>query len=210
MTTLTKPGRRTAAARAATPAPRLFTVDEYERLIETGIVRGNERVQLLDGVIVCMAPMLPPHMASIMVIQEALASGLPREVQLRIQGPIRLPPYGEPEPDLAVVRRRSERYFDRHPEPEDIFLVIEVADSSVRRDRRDKIPRYAEAGIPEAWLVDLPGDRVMAHREPKDGSYTITLTLRRGDSVSPLAFPDLQLSVDELLGPRRAGRSTPR
>lgn len=194
--------RRTAAA---APEPelkrRLFSIDEYERMIAVGILQEGERVELLEGEIYCMAAMGARHMACVTWLDHVFTLRHGGTALVRSQGPLRLPNDDEPEPDIVIVPFRSDFYRSRHPGPGDALLLIEVADSSVAIDRLRKIPLYADAGIPDSWLVDLPGERILVHREPKDGVYTSIATLRRGDTLSPLAFPDLTLTVDDVLGP---------
>ncbi|HZQ34913.1 MAG TPA: Uma2 family endonuclease [Dehalococcoidia bacterium] len=106
----------------------------------------------------------------------------------------------EPQPDLVLLRPRDDLYESGLPGPDDVLLLIEVADTSLAYDRDDKLPLYAAAGIIEVWIEDLPGDRLFVHREPQDGRYRTALTLTRGDAITPLAFPELSLSLDDLLG----------
>lgn len=195
--------RRRLAEPAMPPEPqrRRFTVDEYERMIALGILEEGERVELLRGEIYCMAAMGARHMACVSRSDDLLRAGLPARAVTRVQGPIRLPNGSEPEPDIAVVRRRADYYQSAHPVLADVYFVIEVADSSLRSDRDRKIPVYAEAGIPESWLVDLPGQQIFVYREPRDGQYRQVTVHRRGDVVTPRAFPDLKLAVDDVLGP---------
>jgi Uma2 family endonuclease len=195
--------KRTPAEPASPPEPkrRQFSVDEYERMIALGIVQEGERVELLRGEIYCMAAMGARHMACVSRADDLLRGGLPATAATRVQGPIRLPNGSEPEPDIAIVRRRADYYQSAHPVLADVYFVIEVADSSLRSDRDRKLPVYAEAGIPESWLVDLPGQQIFVYREPRDGEYRQITVFKRGATVSPLAFPDLKLAVDDVLGP---------
>jgi Uma2 family endonuclease len=105
-----------------------------------------------------------------------------------------------PQPDVCLVLPRPDFYQNAHPEARDVLLAVEVADTSLDRDRGRKLPAYAAAGIPEAWLVNLPGDVVEVYREPREGRYTDARTAGRGETIAPLAFPDLALRVDEILG----------
>lgn len=105
-----------------------------------------------------------------------------------------------PQPDVVVLQARADAYRSAQPQPRDVELVIEVDDSSAAADRRTKVPRYARAAVPETWLVDLPGDAVELYREPREGRYADVHTAPRGETITPLAFPDLRLSVDEILG----------
>jgi len=183
---------------------RRFSVDEYEHLIALGIVQEGERVELLQGEIYCMAAMGARHMACVTWLDRFFTLNVGAGALVRTQGPIRLPEDGEPEPDILVVRFRADFYRNRHPGPAEALLVIEVADTSVNIDRAHKLPLYAAAGIPESWLVDLPGQQIFVYREPRDGVYQQITAFKRGDTLTPLAFPDLKLAVDDVLGPADA------
>lgn len=199
MTTLTKRSRR----RGDTPRPgdpRRFTIDEYYRMAEVGILAAGERVELLNGVITRMAPIGGDHATSVTELGWSLSRRLPDSVRVRVQQPIRIPPESEPEPDLVVVPYRPGAFRSRHPGPEDVLLLIEVADSSLRYDRDLKLPLYAAAGIPEAWLFDVRHHCVLVNREPKDGRYTVQEIVERDGTLTPLAFPEHTLNVAEILG----------
>jgi Uma2 family endonuclease len=142
-----------------------FTVEQYHQMAAAGILEEDERVQLLEGEIVCMTPIGPLHRYAVVAAGEALSKLLPAEWKLMIQQPITLAE-SEPEPDLCIVRSESARYLDRHPGPADVCLVIEVADSSLPLDRNRKQTIYAAAGIPEYWIVNLDERSVEVYREP--------------------------------------------
>src|SRR5579883_2365137 len=193
--------RRAATAKpAATLERRRFSVDEYDRMIEAGILQEDEHVELLGGEIVCMAPIGIPHANVVSFLLNWFARRLPEAFHVRVQDPIRIPPGAEPEPDIAIVRGPIGTYSRAHPEPADVLLLIEVADTSLAHDREVKGPLYAAAGIPDYWLLDLTGEQLLVHREPKRGRYTKVETVQRGDILAPLAFPDLVLPLQELLG----------
>jgi len=182
-------------------AVRRFTVDEFHRMAEAGILHEDDRVELLDGQIVEMSPINPPHAACVNRLNQLFAPLLAgRQASVSIQNHLVLSPHQAPQPDVAVLRYRADGYQTGHPRPADTFLVIEVADTSLASDRERKIPLYARAGIPEAWLANLAGDGLEICREPRAGTYTDVRTGRRGDTVSPLAFPNLVLRVDDILG----------
>lgn len=192
-----------ALERPAVPTPRRFTVDEYHRMAEAGVFHPDERVELLDGVVITVASMGSPHAMCIVRLTDRLVPALGQRALVRVQLPLRLDDRSEPEPDLALVRRHGPRaYLTRHPAPADTLLVIEAGDSSAERDREEKAPCYARAGVPELWLIDLGADLVRVLRRPVAGEWSEARVLRRGDSVAPEAFPELELPVDELLGPR--------
>ena len=117
-----------------------------------------------------------------------------------MQSPLRLSNYTEPEPDLAVLKPRPDCYSTKKPSSEDAFLVIEVADTTLRYDRNVKLPRYAAAGVPEVWIENLEDDLLLVYRDPAGNTYTTSLTFGRGDPVSLAAFPDIVFKVDDFLG----------
>lgn len=182
------------------PVLRRFTVDEYHRMGEAGILHEDERVELLEGEIMQMAPIGSRHADCVDYFAEWLITRLAGRAVVRIQNPVRLSAGSEPEPDLALVRPRPGRYAAAHPAPEDVFLIVEVADTTLRYDREVKLPLYAGAGIPEVWIVDLEGQRVLVYRKPNTSGYEDAATVERGGTLSPLAFPELALRVDHLLG----------
>jgi Uma2 family endonuclease len=189
----------------AIPLPRrLFTVDEYYEMARVGILKPDERVELLDGEIVAMNPIGSPHAWCVTRLMEVFAPLIGR-IRVSLQNPLRLGHRSEPEPDIVVVRHDSPE--DRHPGPTEALLVIEVADSSIRKDRRTKMPMYARAGIPEYWIVDLNRDRIEVYRDPVRARYRSVTILGRGDVVSPQFAPDLVVDVSTVLGKGRAEES---
>lgn len=176
-----------------------FTVDEFQRMADAGVFHEDDRVELIDGQVVEMTPIGDRHAACVRRLIDLLATDVRDAAMVDAQNPVVLDDYGAPQPDVAVLRRRADRY-PTHPRAGDVFLLIEVADTSVTYDREVKIPLYAGAAIAEAWLVNLPGDCIDVFREPADGRYTDVRTARRGETVAPLAFPDRTLRVDDVLG----------
>jgi Uma2 family endonuclease len=179
---------------------RRFTVDEYEQMIGAGIIREGERVQLIEGEIVQMAALGSPHAACVDRTAQWFTVRTVGRAQTRVQSPIRLPPRSEPEPDITLLRPCEDFYASGHPQPDDVLLVIEIAHSSLARDRRRKIPLYARAGVREVWLVDLNAGTITVHREPRGARYGDVTVHRRGDAISPLALQDLVVGVNEILG----------
>ena len=169
---------------------------------EAGIFAVEDRVELIDGEIREMTPIGPSHAGIVDRLAELLIVRLAGRANVRIQNPIRMGRYTEPQPDLVVARRRDDYYTDHHPEAGDVLLVIEVADSSLLYDQAEKTPRYATAGIPEAWLVDVSGETVTACTEPGPNGYGEERLLRRGDEVVSAAVAGLRLSVDAISGAR--------
>ncbi len=201
MTVISKPGVRDEGS-AALPARRLFTVDEYYRMAEAGILRRDDRVELLEGEIFRMASIGSRHARCVGFLTEWFMDHLPREqVMVRSQSPVRLNDRSEPEPDLALLKRRSNQYDDSLPGPADVLLLVEVSHTTLRFDRETKLPIYAAAAIQEVWIVDLEGRRVEVFRQPEGRDYRETVTLTDEHMLSPGAFPDLSLPVKQLLGP---------
>lgn len=179
---------------------RPFTVEEFDRMVETGILTDEERLELLEGMLVPMTPIGDQHAACVKRLNELLSTRLAGRALLSVQDPIGLPT-ARPYPDLAVLRRRSDYYAAGKPQAADIFLVIEVADTSLARDRDLKLPAYGRAGIPQSWIVDLTGDVVIVGRDPSSTGYARTSVHGRGDHLTVPQFPDVTLTVDEILGP---------
>ena len=180
----------------------LFTVEDFAQMGEAGIFGADDRVELIDGEIREMTPIGPPHAAIVDRLAELLLGRLAGKANVRIQNPIRLGGYTEPQPDLVVARRRMDYYAGRYPEADDVLLVIEVADSSLLYDQVEKAPRYAAAGIPEAWLVDVSGETVTVCTEPGPDGYAEERVLRRGEEISSAVVASLCLPVDEIFGVR--------
>jgi Uma2 family endonuclease len=180
---------------------RLFTVDEYYEMARVGILKPDERVELLDGEIVKMNAIGSPHAWCVNRLNRHF-SGFPDRTFVSIQAPLRLDDHSEPEPDVVLLQLDTPE--DRHPGPQDALLVIEVADSSIRVDRRRKLPLYARAGIPEYWIVDLNADRIEVYRDPVRSRYRSVTLRARGDTVAPLFAPDLAVGVTTILGRGRA------
>lgn len=200
MTTRTRRPQGRTRTTAFVPEPRRFSVDEYDRMIALDIVHEGERVELVEGAIVCMAAIGVSHAICLREINWWFSRRLPETLRVRVHDPIRLPPNSEPQPDFVIVSYRPESDAGGHPGPEDVLLLVEVSDTTLAYDRNRKLPLYAAAGIREVWIVDLAGARVLVFREPRDGRYTTTLTAGRGATLAPLAFPELALPIAVLFG----------
>lgn len=182
------------------PARKLFTVAEYHQMIETGVLKEDDRVELLNGEIIEMFAIGPRHASRVDRLNELLTAKLRKVAIVRVQSPITLSDYSEPQPDLTLLKRRADFYVDGHPTPIDVLVVIEVADSTVEKDRRSKIPAYALAGIPETWLIDLVEDRIEVHSNPYNGVYQEVRIIQRGQRVISRSLPQLKLKADDVLG----------
>ena len=175
-----------------------FSVDDYEQMIEVGILREDDRVELIRGEIVEMSPIGGPHNACLNRLIRLSRRQLGDDVYLQIQGPIRLPDDGEPQPDFAVVQVG----FDERRPPTTAFVLLvgEVADSSLEYDRNTKLPLYAAAGIPEAWLFNLVAYRIERHTDPGPSGYRTVVFAEAGQQLASTVLPDLTFDAAELLG----------
>jgi Uma2 family endonuclease len=167
---------------------------EYEQLVEAGAFR-DERIELLRGVLVEMSPQKAPHAATIQRLTDRLAAALAGRASLRVQLPLALGEDSEPEPDIAVVAPGA---YDRE-HPSTALLVIEVADSSLEKDRRLKAAIYAASAIEELWVVNLVDRQLEVHLDPDAGRYRRVVTHRGGDAVRPRCCPDVAVEVAEVL-----------
>lgn len=182
------------------PTRKLFTTTEYHQLIEAGVFKEDDRFELLNGEIIEMCPIGPRHAAHVDRLNDLLPLQVRKFAIVRVQNPILLSDYSEPEPDLALLKRRADFYVNGHPTPADVLVLIEVSDSTVEQDRRLKIPTYARAGIVETWLIDLVADRVEVHSNPYNGIYQEVRIVQRGQKIISAALPQLKLKADEVLG----------
>lgn len=183
-----------------TPLRRRFTVDEYECMIATGILKEDERLELLSGEIVAKMPIGSRHQGCVNYLGAVFTPGVAGAAIVHTQGPVRLTPDSEPEPDVMLLRPRLDFYRAANPTPEDVLLLIEVADSSLDHDLLIKLPGYAAAGIAEVWIIDLNGRRLLVFRRPIPDGYHDRVEYQPGATVAPIAFPALTLSVSDILG----------
>ena len=177
-----------------------FTRAEYHRMVEAGILHEDSPVELIEGEILAMSPIGRRHKAGVDRLTRVFTSGLGDAAIVRVQSSIVLGERTEPEPDVVLLRPRADFYADVDETPEDVLLVVEVADSSLEYDRRTKAPLYARHGLVELWIADLNRDQLIVFRDPSPLGYATTRVFRRGESLSPLAFPDLRVAVDAILG----------
>ena len=177
-------------------ARRLFTIEEYHRMGETGILRPADRVELINGEILEMSPIGSRHMSCVNNLTRVLVLGLGARAVVSPQNPVRIPIYSEPEPDVAVLRSRS--YKTSAPAPEDVLLLVEVAETSLRFDRTVKLVLYARAGIPEYWIADAVAETITVHRRPVGETYEDVGIVGIDDTLSPLAYPGLEIRVADL------------
>jgi Uma2 family endonuclease len=176
-----------------------FSVKEYYRMAETGVLKPNARVELLNGEIIDMSPIGPFHGGVTNYLNEIFTSAANGRWMTIVQNPAHLDDHSEPQPDLMLVKPSPDFYRKRHPQPADVFLLIEVSDTSLATDRDDKLPAYGHAGIAEVWIVNLADLTVEVYREPHFTGYGSKTILRAGDQAKSQAFPDVAVDVAELL-----------
>ena len=197
-----------APAPVATRSTRRFTVAEYYRMAEVGILQPDERVELIKGEIIVMPPIGDRHAMEVRQATRVFYRIAGGTVIISVQNPIHLGEHFQPQPDVALLRFREDNY-PAHPTPADILLVIEVSDTSLNYDRNVKVPLYAGAGIVETWLVNLEADYIEVYRQPGPEGYQQSVIFRRGEKISPVSRPDLELNVDDLLPPPVAKTQQP-
>ena len=177
-----------------------FTVDDYYRMLEIGVLAEDDRVELIDGEVREMCPIDPVHSGTINRLNYYLSAQLRNRAIVSVQNPVRLDENNEPLPDLAVVRWRDDFYEQRHPLPGDVLIAIEVANTSLAYDRKEKLPRYAAAGIPEVWLINIARQTVEQYAKPVNGQYTEQLIVNRGHALMAKAIDGVELPVDQIFG----------
>lgn len=177
-----------------------FTTREYEQIAAAGVFAEDDRVELLEGEIVEMSPLGPLHSACVDRLNRLLQRQVKDAAIVRVQSPVRLGQHSEPQPDVSLLQPRADFYAGGHPEPEDVLLLVEVADSSLSYDRELKLPIYARAGIAEVWLVGLLPQTVEVFRAPSEDGYGEKRTARRGDVLTAINLPSIRLDVAEILG----------
>ncbi|MEG4496892.1 Uma2 family endonuclease [Microcoleus sp. F10-C6] len=179
---------------------RTWTVEEYHRMIEAGILNEDDNIELLDGRIVEMSPQTPIHAATTQRSDRYLQHLLRDLAAIRVQLPITLAT-SEPEPDIAVVRIDPGDYRDHHPNPSEILLLIEVSYSTLQIDRREKAPIYAKANIAEYWILYVAAREAYIYRNPAPGGYQSEIVVPDDAVIRMLAFPEIEISFSELFLP---------
>lgn len=188
------------SAMAVEIAHRRFNLAEYHAMIEHGILTDRDRVELIAGEIVEMPPIGDPHIGCVAFLNHAFVPKLDGRAVVFVQQPIAIFPDSEPEPDVTVVRYRADFYRTAKAEPQDVLLLVEVGDSSLRFDRFVKLPIYARAGIAEVWVVDLKGSAIEVYTQPAETGYAQRRLAVAGETIKPCAFDDVAIRVSEVLG----------
>lgn len=178
-----------------------WTVADYHRLSELGLLDPSQRTELLAGQIILMAAKGTPHVTALQLLADNLRNQLSNNALVRTQDPIQLDEFSEPEPDLAIVQGSILDYANQHPRPDQVYLVVEVADSTLKQDCEIKDKLYAQAGIADYWVVDLNHRQLHIFRDPTPQGYTRHLILAEPNQASPLAFPDRAIALTDILPP---------
>ncbi len=177
---------------------RLISVKDYDEMIRHGILTSDDKVELLNGIIIEKMPKGIKHAAINDLVAEVFREKLGNQVIIRNQNPIVLDDYSEPEPDLVLAKPPSEIYLERHPNPEDILLIIEISDSTLGRDRVTKSLAYAKAGIRQYIVLNVQDNSLEDYRQPAADGYQSKQTYRTGDSLNLTSFPDIEIKVEDL------------
>ncbi|HAG81958.1 MAG TPA: hypothetical protein DCL61_12520 [Cyanobacteria bacterium UBA12227] len=181
---------------------RLWTVEEYHRMAEVGILQPEKPVELIAGQIIeKMSPQRSSHAAAITRTNRILVNLLGEEILIRLQLPIQLNDHSEPEPDITLVRVDPLDYAAHHPTASDVYLIIEVADTTLKTDLQIKAKDYAQSGIPDYWVLNINSRQLHVFREPTQQGYQSEVILSEDESISPLQFPDCVVAICEILPP---------
>jgi Uma2 family endonuclease len=178
---------------------KLFTIDDCYKMADVGILPPDERTELINGEILIMPPPGPRHGFVVDTVNETFVRLTQGKAVVRVQGGVVLHKYAAPMPDIVLLKPKGKAYLERNPDASDIFLIIEVSDSSLEQDMTVKLQLYAIMGVPEYWIADLQNNRVLVHTKPSGESYQDVRELHRGDSLAPSLLPECETSVDLLL-----------
>jgi len=185
---------------AFTPTRTRITTNRYQMMVARGVLTKYDRIELIDGDMLDMAPIGLKHSAITSRLTELFVLAVAGAATVVVGGPVNLGEFSEPQPDLMLLKRRADFYSGKIPEAPDVLLLIEVSDNSLAFDQGAKQNLYARYGVPEYWVVDVEGRRVVTHREPRADGYVRTLEFAGSDTVAPLAFPDVKIVVGEIVG----------
>lgn len=177
-----------------------FTVEEFYHMYEAGIFKDDERVELIEGEIIHMTPVGSWHSAVVDRLTQLFVEHFSAFAIVRIQGPVLLSYLSEPLPDVILMKRKEDYYSSGHPNPDDVFLIVEVSDSTIRYDRKIKVPLYARSGIAEVWIVNLNDDCIEVYRKPSLSDYEEKSIYKRGQKIVPKFYSDTAFLTDNILG----------
>ncbi len=179
---------------------RRFTIEEYYKMSDAGILREDDRVELIEGEIVEMSPVGTPHSSSVVRLTRLLILAVGDKAVVSTQNPIRLGKRSQPEPDILILKPRGDDYAEAHPEPKDVLWLIEVSDTTLNYDRTTKLSLYARFNVPETWIVNLTDKRLEIYREPSPRGYKLARFLEGTDTASPERLPKFSVSVKSIFG----------
>ncbi len=177
---------------------RKITVEEYEVMYEAGVFKPDERLELINGEILKVAPMNAPHISYVIRLSRIFTERLTKRAIVSTQLPIVINEDSEPEPDISILQWRSDDYFSGKPSAQDVYAIIEVASTSLVYDRQVKVPLYARAGVPEVWIVKVQERELEVYRSPKGEAYSESRVLKPSDKIALLAFPDVEVRLSEV------------
>ncbi len=183
------------------PQPRRlrFSVDEYYKMIELGMLKDYEKAEIIEGELIQKMTIGDKHASVVDYLTRFFVKNVSDDVLVRVQNPLRVTDYNEPEPDF-VLADLTKYDGKRHPRPAEVLFVVEVSDSTLKYDRDVKLPLYAEAEIAEVWIVNLPSEIVEVHTKPTFGLYQLVKIYNRGETVKSEAIPDLEIEVEKIIG----------
>ena len=180
------------------PAKTRISVARYQKMVAAGVLTGDDRIELIEGEMIDMAPIGSKHAAITARLTKLFILAAGDDAILSPGGPVNLGDFSEPQPDLLLLRQRADYYSGKIPEAADVLLIIEVSDTTLRYDQTVKWALYARYGISEYWVVDVEARLIQVHRDPKESGYTQSLVFAQADTLSPLHIPDVRVSVRSL------------
>ncbi|MGB6451218.1 MAG: Uma2 family endonuclease [Steroidobacteraceae bacterium] len=190
-----------AVMQESLPRHHRMTADEYHRMAEVGLLAPDARVELIEGEILEMAPLGNDHLSVVDQLNHLFVHAVGDRAIVRVQGAVRLSQFSEPQPDLVVLKPRADFYRTQGAGPQDVYLIIEASDTTLRYDLHTKVPFYARHEIPEVWVVDLPGGKLHVFRAPKEGSYLDAVVTDDPGTMSLSLLPDVAVDLSHLLRP---------
>lgn len=190
----------TELERVSRVVPKRFCVEDFRRMTEAGILPEDNSWEIIDGYLIDKMSTGSKHASTVKRLNKKLTILFNDEFVVSVQDPIHLDDFNEPLPDIAVLKARDDFYAESHPSPQDVLLLIKVSDSTVEYDRKYKKTLYAEAGIIEFWIVNLPDETVECFSQLKNGNYRLARILEKGETVESSAVENLKMSVEEILG----------
>lgn len=180
------------------PARLRSTVDDYYKMIELGMLKDYEKAEIIDGEMIRKMTIGDRRAYVVDILNRFFVKNVSDEVLVRNQNPLRLSDYTEPQPDF-VLADLTKYDGKRHPRPEEVLLIVEVSDSTLKYDRDTKLALYAEAKIAEVWIVNLPQEIIEIHQNPSNGIYQLSKIFAPGETVRSAVLPGLEIDVDEVL-----------